>query len=81
MKLPTLADAIDELGREIILRKRIYPRWIQDGRLKAEKAAHRIACIDLARENLIDLQDDRRRSDSLPQSEQITLGFAADSPS
>lgn len=47
-------DRRQGLDRELGLRRRLYPRWIEQGRLTAEQAAHRIACV----ETLLALYDD-----------------------
>lgn len=38
-----LSDQIDEIQRELDQRARVYPRMIQDGRLKPERADIQIA--------------------------------------
>ena len=42
----TMHECIVELQRELAVRKRVYPRWQEDGKLTAEQAAHRIDVIE-----------------------------------
>jgi hypothetical protein len=37
----TLEEMNDEIIRELSVRKRVYPRWIQDGKIKKETADFR----------------------------------------
>lgn len=43
-----IAAVRDELGK----RKRLYPRWVRDGRMTREEAAGRIAAMEAVRETL-----------------------------
>ncbi len=52
---PTLPAAIAEVRREIALRQRVYPRWIERRKLTQQKADWQIACMKLALANLEDL--------------------------
>jgi len=42
LKVRTQQEALDELGRELNVRKRCFPRWILDGRVSATDAQDRI---------------------------------------
>ena len=42
----TAADKLACAERELKMRKRVYPRWIEDGRISAGKAAHEIAAME-----------------------------------
>jgi len=42
----SLADQIAEAKRELALRKRCYPQWVQSGRLDATKAQHQLVCME-----------------------------------
>lgn len=42
----TTADKLACAERELKMRKRVYPRWIEDGRMSAGKAAHEIAAME-----------------------------------
>lgn len=48
MKETTIADAIKELKRELATRKRVYPNWVDSGKITGAIAEHRIACIEKA---------------------------------
>ncbi|MEO5681430.1 MAG: hypothetical protein ABIQ88_02250 [Chitinophagaceae bacterium] len=45
-------DVLKELNREMDTRQRIYPRWKLEGKITADVASHRIACIAKAIEIL-----------------------------
>ena len=49
---PKLTGAIAELKREVSMRKHVYPRSIERGRLSREQAAQRIIRIEHAIEFL-----------------------------
>ena len=38
----TLDEMSDEIKRELATRKRVYPRWIEDGKIKQEIADFRV---------------------------------------
>ena len=42
---PTLDQQIAAVVREVALRERVYPRWIETGRMVRAKADHEIACM------------------------------------
>ena len=42
---PTIHQQIASVEREIAMRKRVYPRWIDGGRMTQAKADHEIACM------------------------------------
>lgn len=42
------ADALRELRRELAMRTRVYPDWIQKGRITRADATHRLAAIECA---------------------------------
>ena len=46
MTLFSLADKIRCVEREINLRRRVYARWVSEGRMKPENAAHEIGCME-----------------------------------
>ena len=39
-------EQIREIAREIELRKRVYPRWVEDGRYTQVEADHKIAVME-----------------------------------
>jgi hypothetical protein len=41
----TTADKLACAKRELALRKSAYPRWVEQGKLSAGKAAHEIDCM------------------------------------
>ena len=42
----TNADKLACAEREVKMRKKVYPRWTEDGRMSAGKAAHEIAAME-----------------------------------
>lgn len=44
----TLAEQIAEVGRELGLRRGVYPKWIEAGKLSQALADRQIACLDAA---------------------------------
>jgi len=42
----TLADMVREAEREVALRRRVYPRWVEAGRMKAHHAERQIALME-----------------------------------
>ena len=42
----TLADMAREAEREVALRRRVYPRWVAEGRMKAHHAERQIALME-----------------------------------
>lgn len=42
----TNTDKLACAQRELKMRKRVYDRWVEDGRMSAGKAAHEIACME-----------------------------------
>lgn len=42
----TEAEMVACARRELILRKNVYPRWIKEGRMTAEKAQYEIECME-----------------------------------
>ena len=42
----TDADKLKEAKRELAMRERVFPRWVEDGKISAGVAAHRIACME-----------------------------------
>ena len=51
---PTLAEMVVEAERELALRRRVYPRWVEQGKLKPHHAERQIRlmaaiCAELAR--------------------------------
>ena len=42
----TAADMLACAEREVKMRKRVYPRWVEDGRMSEGAAAHQIATME-----------------------------------
>jgi len=42
---PSKVDQIAEVKREIALRERVYPKWVEAGRLKQDKADRQLAIM------------------------------------
>lgn len=49
---PTLEDEIVCIQREIKMRERVYPRWVDTGKMKQEKADWEIKCMNAVLESL-----------------------------
>jgi hypothetical protein len=47
----TAKDKLRCAERELKFRKRVYPRWIDDGKMSAGAAAHEIACMEAIAED------------------------------
>jgi hypothetical protein len=52
----SLADQIASVRREIAMRERVYPKWVNAGRMKAEAAEREIAAMRAVLETLLSLQ-------------------------
>lgn len=48
----TLAEQRAEVGREIGLRRNVYPKWVAGGKLSQALADRQIACLEGAYETL-----------------------------
>jgi hypothetical protein len=46
MRIFTATEKFDCIQREIKMRRRVYPRWVADGRMTQEKASAEIACME-----------------------------------
>lgn len=42
----TLDEIAKEISRELVTRKRVYPRWIEDGKIKQELADYRCLVLE-----------------------------------
>ena len=42
----SLAEQIAEARRELAMRKKLYPQWVQSGRLDAAQAQHQLVCME-----------------------------------
>lgn len=48
----TIADQIAAVTREIGMRNRVYPRWVQDGKMSQAKADYEIKAMEAVLETL-----------------------------
>lgn len=53
----TTHEMIAEIEREIVMRERVYPRWVADGKLKQAKADRQIAILRAAVRRLRELEN------------------------
>ena len=53
----TIDEQIKCVGRELGLRRNVYPKFIKSGRMTAEKAAYEIQCMDAVYQTLKQLGD------------------------
>lgn len=67
MDKPNRAAQLAELERELKMRQRVYPNWIRQGRIEADQANHRVAC-------LIEVIEDFKARHS-PAAQQGSLGI------
>lgn len=42
----TMADKFACAQRELSMRRKLYPRWVEEHKMSAGKAAHEIACME-----------------------------------
>lgn len=47
----TTIDKLKCAERELALRKRSYPKWVEEERMSAGKSAHEIACMEAIAED------------------------------
>lgn len=50
-------------ARELAMRRNVYPKWVQSGRMKVEAAEHEINCMQAIVDTLVKLRAD----DAKPQ--------------
>lgn len=53
----SLDEQLKCVEREISMRKRVYPRWVADGRMSSQKAEYEIATMNEVAESLFRLKD------------------------
>ncbi len=56
----TEEDILAEVKRELAMRKRVYPRWIEENKISAGTAAYRIACMEALVESYEKLAEKER---------------------
>lgn len=42
----TAQEIVEELEREVSMRKRVFPRWVAEGKLRADQAERRIGIME-----------------------------------
>lgn len=55
----TLDEMSDEIKRELATRRRVYPRWIEEGKIKEEVADFRVLVLEAL---LIRIGDEIKKS-------------------
>lgn len=58
-----LSRQVAEVRREMAMRKRLYPRWVREGRLEGVTACDRIATMAAVLQTLEQLQPGGRQPD------------------
>ena len=51
-----ISEQIKCIKREIGMRKRVYPRWVENGNMTKEKAEHELAAMSAVLETLQSLE-------------------------
>ena len=44
-------DKFNAAERELKMRRRVYPRWVEEGKLSEGRATHEIACMEAIAED------------------------------
>lgn len=42
----TAQEIVEELEREVAMRKRVFPKWVAEGKLRADQAERRIGIME-----------------------------------
>lgn len=66
MTRKTIHEQIQAVEREIAMRRRVYPRWVESQKMTQSAADHEIAAMEAVRESLnlvYELEQFRRRED------------------
>ena len=53
----TLEEQIKCVDREISLRKKVYPAWVERGKMNKTEAAYQIECMEAIKKSLINLNN------------------------
>lgn len=56
----TISQQVACVRREISMRKRVYPRWVQAEKMTQAQADEQLACMEAVRETLEKLQADEK---------------------
>jgi hypothetical protein len=62
MSEPTLSDLAKCARREAAMRRRVYPRWIDNGKMTQDQADHETACMDAIAKLLSDMEQKEQPS-------------------
>lgn len=62
---PSIIDLVECAKRELALRQRVYPKWVESGRLDARKADHEIECMKAIASRLEKIRDEEAGQPSL----------------
>lgn len=65
MTEPSIADLVECAKRELALRQRVYPKWVESGRLDARKADHEVECMQHIVSRLEKIRDEEAGQPSL----------------
>lgn len=57
----TIDDEIACIRREIVMRQRVYPRWVAAGKMKQDTADREIACMEAVNARLLSVKYDHAR--------------------
>ncbi len=57
----TLEAMIACVRRELAMRKNVYPKWVESGRMKPDDADHQINCMQAVHDKLSELQQERSK--------------------
>ena len=66
----TMEQMVDCARREFNLRQKVYPKWVEGGRMTAEKAAYEIACMESIFYTLFRLKELQDASEEMKALEQ-----------
>lgn len=61
----TLDQQLQCVHREIEMRRRVYPAWVRNGRMKEDKADYEIACMESVYETVRSLRQRQSMTSSL----------------
>lgn len=53
-----IEELVSEAGREIMMRQRVFPRWVKDGRMSQEDCDRKIMMMHAIQDKLRDLKAD-----------------------
>lgn len=52
-----ILEQIASVERELRMRDRVYPRWVENGKMSPQKAKHEIACMEAVLRTLMRERD------------------------